>query len=85
MHYKEITIKYLNRQLETYLSAKEFAIFKINRLEQQNGFFSNPTITTELSEFEAQKERCETGISEILACIDWLKRMKVAELTPKSN
>jgi hypothetical protein len=76
MSEKELTIKYLTRQMETYLTAKEFAEFKLYRLTFQNEFFGNPNMQKEFSEFTSQKERCATAIDEIVACIAFLKLNK---------
>jgi len=77
MNQKDFTIQYLNNQLEVYLTSKEFADFKINRLMSQNKEFENPNYHKELCEFSSQRERCRYHIDEIINCIEWLKQLKI--------
>lgn len=72
---KEVTISYLNQQLETYLTAKEFAQFKMSRLKQQNDIFPNPSMQKESIEFQAQIQRCSAHIDALIECISWVKRV----------
>lgn len=76
---KEITLKYLEKQLETYLTAKQFAEFKLTRVSDNSMFFGNSNLQREITEYTAQKERCQVAIDELLACIAWLTHLKIIE------
>jgi hypothetical protein len=84
MHTKEITVTYLNKQLETYLTAKEFAQFKLNRLQSQHDYFPNPNIQKELKEYLEQVRHCAAMIDEVLQCIEWVKRIRVIKNEPSN-
>lgn len=76
---KEVTVSYLNQQLETYLTAKEFAQFKMNRLQQHHGIFPNPNMQRESIEFQAQIERCSAHIDALIECIAFVKRVTITK------
>lgn len=73
---RNATIDLLNRQLANYISAKEFAEYKVYRLEQQHLHFNNPNFQKELLEFRAQIERCTIEINRTVSCIEWLQGLK---------
>ena len=76
---RDLAIKYLNISLDSYISAKEFADFKVNRLINQNEMFANPRFLTELSEYQSQLERCRASIEETLQVIDWLNQLETTD------
>lgn len=71
---KGLSISLLGRMLQTYISTKQYAEYKLGYLTG-----SNPNTIKEIAEFEKMAADAEKRISELEKCIIWISELPEPE------